>query len=386
MVGGTQRSRRDSQLRLDGSCVADGNSVSLLVDGGEAFPAMLEAIAGAEQTIVLESYTYADDATGRRFLDALIARARQGVTVRVLVDGVGSFGTVIIDNDFFAPLLEVGGKLAIYRPPKPWLPRWGFWKRDHRKILVVDDRVAFIGGLNIADEYAPESWDGGAWHDIHARVEGPVARELTKVINRTWTRVARLPRVPALGAAVPSGNIAVQVLESRLTRRYSIRRAYLNAIRRARNSIRISNAYFIPDQGVRRGLRNAVKRGVTVQLLLAGQTDLHSVRYASRATYRALMRCGIEIYEWDDRVLHAKCAVIDGCWCSIGSYNLDRRSLLHNLEANIACLDSTLGATMDGQFMRDIAHSQRIDLESWHRRPALEMLLEQLFYRLRYFL
>jgi cardiolipin synthase len=377
-----RRRPRDTKHRLDGYRVAQGNAVALLVDGAGAFPRMLDAIAEASRSIVLESYIYANDATGKRFRDALIERARAGVAVRVLVDGVGSLGI----NHFFAPLVEAGGKLLVYRPPTWWRPPWSFWKRDHRKILVVDDRVGFIGGLNIADNYAPEQEGGGGWHDIHARVEGPAARELTKVVNRTWRRLTRDDWNARLGPPIDAGDVPIQVLESRLTRRHTMRRAYLNAIRRARQRICITNAYFVPDQGVRRALRNAASRGVEVQLLLAGRTDIRSVQYASRALYAGLMRIGVQVFEWNDHVLHAKSAVIDGHWCAIGSYNMDRRSLVHNLEANIVCIDTRLGQTMTAQFEHDISHSQAIDLNTWHRRPALEKLLEQLFFKLRYFL
>lgn len=382
VVKRSKRRPSDTKHRLDGYRVVSGNTVTLLVDGTEAFPAMLDAIGGAARSIVLDSYIFADDATGVRFRDALIDRARAGVAVRVVVDGVGSLGI----EQFFTPLVAAGGALLVFRPPTWWRPPWGFWKRDHRKILVVDDRVGFIGGLNIADNYAPSEEGGGGWHDIHARVEGPAARELTKIVNRTWRRHRREDWHARLGPPIEVGDVPVQVLESRLTRRHTMRRAYLKAIRRAKQRICITNAYFVPDQGVRRALRNAALRGVEVQLLLAGRTDIRSVQYASRALYAGLMRVGIQIFEWHDRVLHAKSAVVDGRWCSIGSYNMERRSLLHNLEANIVCIDTRLGTTMMAQFERDISHSRAIGLETWHRRPALEKLLEQLFFKLRYFL
>ena len=266
--------------------------------------------------------------------------------------------------------------------------RWGWrsWQRDHRKLLVVDDRVAFIGGLNIGDDYAPLAWRGEAWHDAHARIEGPAARALTLVFNRTWRQVTAEDWSHRLGPAVVAGDTGVQILEGRLTRRHSVRKAYVHAIRNARRSIQITNAYCIPDRLVRRALRGACRRGVRVQMLLAGRTDVRSVQYAGRHLYRRLLQWGVEIYEWTERVLHAKSAVIDGLWCSIGSYNLDRRSLLHNLEANVACVDAALGAALTRQFASDIASARRIDPESWHRRPTVEKLLETLFYQLRYLL
>ncbi len=376
-------SLRIGHHRLSDYRVVAGNHVSLLVDGAQAFPAMLRAIERAQRTIVLDSYIYAADRTGQRFLDQLVAAAHRGVKVRVLVDGVGSLAT---PNDFFAPLRQAGGEALFFRPPAPWRPKWGFWQRDHRKMLIVDDEVGFTGGINIADEYAPVEQGGGAWHDVHAQLDGPAVREMTKIFNRTWYKLTQVNWDHRLRRAMPAGNVPVQVLESALTKRRTIRAGYLQAIRDARRTIRITNAYFIPDQGVRRALANACWRGVRVQLLLAGRTDMRPVLFASRALYARLLRWGVEVYEWTDRVLHAKSAVIDGVWCSIGSYNLDRRSLLHNLEANIVCLDPELGRALDEQFERDVARSQRIDVVSWHRRPILDKLIQALFFKLRWFL
>jgi len=368
---------------LEGPRVVPGNEVQLLVDGVQVFPAMLDAIAGARRSVVLASYIFAADRTGERFRDALVERARAGVDVRVTIDGVGSYST---DDTFFAPLMAAGGQLAVYRRPSPWRPKWSLRRRDHRKILVVDDEIGFVGGLNIGDDYAPEDWGGRGWHDMHLRLHGPAARELTRMFNRTWRLTTGENWNNRLGPPTPGGDVSVQVLESRIYQRFAIHRAYLSAIRRARESVRITNAYFVPVQAVQRALRSARRHGARVQLLLAGRTDMRSVRHAARALYGPLMKRGIEIYEWDHRVLHAKSAVIDGCWCSIGSYNMNRRSLLHDLEANVACLDANLGQRLDDQFDADLARSRKVDPETWHRRPAIDKLLEQVFYKLRVFI
>jgi cardiolipin synthase A/B len=365
--------------------VIPGNRVQLLVDGGQVFPAMLRAINTAEHSVLLESYIFAKDATGRRFLDALTEAAARGVKVRVMVDGLGSLGT---DAAFFAPLLRVGGVLSVYHAPWTWtwtfMSKW--WRRDHRKLMMVDERFAFIGGTNIADAYAPPEWGGGGWHDSHALVQGPAALELAKVFARTWEWQTH-ERLPLSRAGVERlGEVAVQILESRWQRRPSIRTAYVEAIDRAERVVRLCNAYYIPDGRVLRALHRARRRGVRVQLILAGTTDVHAVRYASRALYSRMLAWGIEIYEWTDRVLHAKTAVIDASWCSMGSYNMDRRSLRHNLEANIGCYDKVLGAELDTQFVRDMKKSRRIDPLVWHRREWLDKVLERFFYKLRYLL
>ncbi len=356
-----------------------------LVDGANAYPAMLEAIGQALRSIVMESYIFRSDATGTRFLDALCERAKAGVQVCILVDGFGSADT---PASFWAPLVAAGGRAAVFRPLRflPWNWTRQLMVRDHRKLLSVDDRVAFVGGINIGNEYAPRSWGGNAWHDAHVCVLGPAARELTKVFNRTWRSVTGENRSAQLAPAVRAGGLGVQLLESRLTRRRSMRKAYLQAIHNAKHTIRITNAYFIPDRLVRRALRGACRRGVDVQLLFAGATDVKVVQYASRALYQKLMRFGVQIYEWTERILHAKTAVIDGSWCTIGSFNLDRRSFLHNLEVNVAFVDDTIGAQIDAQFQVDIARSQRIDPATWHRRSPWQKLIEKFFYQLRYFL
>jgi cardiolipin synthase len=384
-AGDARRRELDADRRYLGRYpLIPGNRATLLVDGAQAYPAMLDAISRAERSILLESYIFRADRAGRTFLEALVERAQAGVEVRVLVDGVGSGDT---PPSFWEPLQAHRGRVAVFRPLQGFF-RVGkrFWQRDHRKLLVVDDQVGFIGGMNIGDDYAPVDWGGEGWHDAHVRIDGPAARGLAQLFHGTWRQLDRADPGPRIVAGEIMGNVGVQILEGRLTRRHSVRQSYLHAIRNARHTIRITNAYCIPDRPVRRALRGARRRGVHVQMMLAGRTDLRSVQFAGRYLYRALMETGIEIYEWTDRVLHAKSAVIDGRWCSIGSYNLERRSLLHNLEANIACVDATLGAALDAQFVADLPRARRIDPETWHRRPAFEKLAEAFFYQLRYLL
>jgi cardiolipin synthase len=360
-----------------------GNRVRLLVDGEAAYPAMLEAIAQARHSIALESYIFAADATGLRFAAALAAAAKRGVAVRLLIDGIGSLGT---PTALFAELLAAGGEVAVFSPPFAWPPSVLLWHRDHRKLLVIDQAQGFIGGLNIGDAYAPRSWGGAAWHDTHAQLHGPIAYGLAKLFARTWMQQTKKVWQLPLQPSVHAGQTFIRLLESRLTQRYSIRRAYLQAIGKAQQRICICNAYCIPDRGILRALRNACGRGVQVQLLLAGSTDVRAVQYASRSLYKEMLTWGVQIYEWQGPVLHAKSAVIDAAWCSLGSYNMDRRSLLHNLEANIACEDAALGTALVKQFAADLQHSGRVELSHWHRRPLLQKFFEKFWYKLRYLL
>lgn len=363
--------------------VLTGNRTQLLTDGGQAYPAMLAAISNAKRSIALESYIFRSDSTGLRFREALSERARAGVTVRVLTDGVGSGDT---PASFWQPLIAVGGHVAIFSPIGRFPSIKNNWNRDHRKILVVDDCIGFIGGINIGNDNAPIDWGGQGWHDTHARIDGPAAHGLAVFFNRTWRRLTKEDWSRLLGPPLVAGTTAVQILEGRLTRRHSVRQAYLQAINNAQKTIRITNAYCIPDRSVQRALRQARVRGVRVQLLLAGRTDIPAIQMAGRYLYARMLSWGIEIHEWTDRVLHAKTAVVDGRWCSIGSYNLDRRSLLHNLEANVACVDTELGAALDTQFQADLVRSHAIDPTLWHRRPSLQKLLEFFFFQLRYLL
>lgn len=361
--------------------VIPGNQVQFLVGGHATYTRMLEAIAAAQRVVQLETYTFASDATGELFVKALAERAQAGVQVRVMLDGVGSLTT---PNDFFEGLKAVGGEVCWFRPVNGW--NKNIYVRDHRKILVVDDTTAFIGGLNIANAYAPKEWGGQGWHDMHARVHGPAAAALARITARSWKVATGNGYEPKL--AEVCGNTDVQILESRPVGvpRRAVRRAYLHAIDRAQKSVCIANAYCVPDFLVRRALYKARRRGVQVQMLMAGKSDVPAVQMASRHLYKRLLKNGIEIFEWDNQVLHAKTAVIDRTWCSIGSCNLDNRSLRHNLEANIACVDEELGTAMQEQFDQDTAQSRRIDPQTWHRRHPLQKLLEALFYQLRYLL
>jgi cardiolipin synthase len=363
--------------------VRAGHKVDLLVDGEAAYPAMLEAIAAARREICLETYILEDDQAGDRFADALVAKAHQGVLVRMIVDAIGSFG---LGDAFRRRLSDAGVKLAEFHPVAPWRRRWGWSVRDHRKLLVVDGQVAFAGGLNLADPYAPRSWGGGAWHDVHVRVEGPVARDLHKLFLGTWRYASDdpTPTGPARGTPAAIGASRVQVLASgsRRTRRH-IRRHFHHAMRQARDRIYIQAAYFIPERGLRRVLRNAARRGVDVRLMLPAVSDIPAVQMAGRATYAELLRAGIRIFEWLPSVLHAKTIVVDGIWSAIGSYNLDRRSLVYNWELVIVVVDEATGGALERRFEDDLASCRAVDPEKWSTRSWWQRLMERCFYMLR---
>jgi cardiolipin synthase A/B len=343
-----------------------GNDVTLLRAGGETFPAMLEAIAAARRSVAFEVYIYLSDDTGTRFAEALIERARAGVTVRLLFDAIGSFG---VSGALLDRMRDAGVRICEYHPVVPWRHRWNVFRRDHRKILVVDDEVAFTGGLNIADEYASMEDGGKGWHDLHCRVRGPIVNDLSRLFRKTWLSTGgdaypAPPRAEAVTAA--AGPVPMHVVNNGERRRRGVpRRAYLMAFKAARESIWIENAYFLPDRGVRRALVRAARRGVDVRVIVPGRSDVKAIEYAGLYVYRRLAHNGVRIFRWSGVMLHAKTAVVDRVWSIIGSYNFDARSLFYNLEVAVEALDRRVGEVVAEQFRSDQALSVAFDERSW---------------------
>jgi cardiolipin synthase A/B len=363
-----------------------GNRITLLRGGEESYPQMLEAIAKAERSVHLETYIFRSDQTGRRFGEVLEERARAGVTVRFLVDAVGSLE---LDDAFLRELRLAGVTVRTFRPLS-WKAGMGFNRRDHRKLLVVDGRVGFTGGLNIGDEYAP-SPDGGGWHDLHARIEGPAVAEMARLFRRTWLAAGgdvfpQIEEDAAESVATENTAFAIAVGNEDLRRRATIRRFYLHAMRRARETIHIMNAYFIPDRGVRRVLANAVRRGVRVTVIVPEKSDLRSVQFASQHLYAKLLKAGVRIFEYPERMMHAKSAVVDAVWATIGSYNLDARSLFHNLEVVLCIVDRAFAAVVRAQIEEDAAASRELVPEVWRQRPWWRKVAEWFFFQFRHWL
>jgi cardiolipin synthase len=394
-----------------------GNHALLLRRGEEAYPAMLEAIANARRSVHLETYILRSDATGRRFQAALIERARRGVAVRLMYDSVGSLN--LVSDEFLHELSEADVDIVEYHPITPWRRRllerlhglrastaarlgrplkprrvlrepghWGFNRRNHHKILVVDDEIAFTGGMNIGDEYAPLP-DGRNWHDLQVRVEGPVARGLARIFHRSWVEaggdlfpqpIAPLPnaaRLPML--AHTCDNLG-------LVNRSRMHGAYRHAIRHATRSVSIMNAYFIPDQLLRWALKAAAKKGVSVRVIVPASSDVMLVGYASRYLFGRLLRAGVRIFEYEGEMMHAKAGVIDGEWATIGSYNLDKRSMFHNLEAGVVVLDKDFGASLEREFEACLQHCREVLLPLWNRRSLSQRLLEGVAHLFAYWL
>lgn len=366
-----------------GLSARDRSAVTVLRGGGETYPAMLAAIGGARKHVHLETYILRADREGRRFADALAERARAGVAVRLLYDWIGC---LTLPAAYLAGLSGAGVSVLPFRPPRRPPAGLSLHRRDHQKILVVDDEVAFTGGLNIGDEYDPVEAGGSGWHDLHAEVRGPAVVDLARVFWRTWLRTGGerfpAPSEPAPGSG--AGPARVLTVDNRWFRaRSRMRRIWLHALRRAERSVVILNSYFIPDPWIRRALYRAVARGVSVRIIVPQVSDVEPVRFAGRHLYGKLLRRGVRILEWPQRMMHAKAAAIDGVWSTIGSFNLDRRSFFHNLEVGIVALDRGLAREIERQFDLDAARCVEVDLDAWRRRPRVHRALDWLCYQFR---
>jgi len=315
--------------------------VAILDGGAEAFPRMLGAIDGARASVHLEVYAFALDGTGERFADALAGAARRGVPVRVVVDGVGS----ALDGRTLATRLEsAGAQVRIFNPLLALF--LGRFRRNHRKVLLVDDEVAFLGGINIGDAYAVPGVAGGAWADLAAEIRGPACAWLGRRLRGGRPRPLSGP---------------VRVWLSGLGGGRPLRRRYLKAIGAARRTVWIAHGYFLPDRRLVRSITAAARRGVEVRLLLPGKTDVPFARPAMRSLYARLLRAGVVIHEWTGSVLHAKVAVADGERLLLGSFNLDPLSLV-NLETLLEVQDPVAAREAQAWIAGHAASARRVEL------------------------
>jgi cardiolipin synthase len=359
-----------------------GNSVRLFKDGEEAFAEMLRTIRSAKTYILLEFYSFADDAVGRIFRDLLLEKVREGVRVYLIYDSAGS---ILTDSDFFSALAAGGVKVAEFRPVVLWRPYWSWARRDHRKIICADGTAALVGGFNITVYDAPVALGGRGWKDSLVRVEGPVVGEVERLFRESWAASGpgNTP-VPGPGRIRVAGDIRAAVLSASGMRNFrSIRRSYSYAIDRARKSIYITNAYFLPDRFVYRRLISAVRRGVDVRIIGPCKTDHPYIRWATWSIYPHMIKNGIKVYEWQGQILHSKTAVIDGVWSSIGSHNLDHRSLHYNLEVNINVYDRQFGAEMSRVFEEDLRGSRPVTRAETKSRPFLSKAASKILYFFR---
>ena len=366
-----------------------GNQVRLLQDGPATYEAMLAAILAARDHINMETYILDDDDVGRRFAEALIAKQRQGVQVNLIHDSVGTVGT---PKEFFQRLADSGIRILEFNPMNPLMARkeWELNQRDHRKLLIVDGRIAFLGGINISSVYSGGSSSQGmrprpagspAWRDTDLQLQGPVVAELQKMFLATWVAQKGEPLTAEnyFPKPVSAGRQAVRAIGSSPDEPYSLIYAtLLSAIASAETSVHLTNAYFAPDPQLLATLEAAAARGVDVTLILPSNTDSWLVFHAGRGYYERLLRAGVKIHERRDVILHSKTALIDGVWATVGSTNLDWRSFLHNHELNAVVLGVEFGHQVQAMFDKDLAASDAITLERWQSRPVSLRLKELL--------
>jgi cardiolipin synthase len=335
----------------------------------------------------MESYIFEDDEVGQKFADALITKQSQGVQVTLIYDSVGSSSS---PPAFFKRLTDSGVQVLEFNPMNPLAGNkaWQVANRDHRKLLIVDGSTAFMGGVNISGVYrsgsaalASKTQSGSAapWRDTHLQVQGPVVADFQKLFLTTWeTQKGKAMAARAFfPEAVNSGTEVVRAIGSSPEDPYSLIYATLvSAIDSAETSVRITNAYFVPDPQLLTALIDAAGRGVDVRLVLPSNTDNWMVFNAGRSHYEHLLNSGVKIYERRGPLLHAKTALIDGVWSTVGSANLDRRSFLHNQEINAVVLGPEFGTQMQTMFDADIAVSDEITLEKWRQRSLADHLSE----------
>lgn len=376
---------------ISGSPLVAGNRVRLLQDGPETYRAMLTAIEAARDHINMETYILEDDEVGRRFADALIEKQCQGIQVNLIYDSVGALAT---PAEFFRRLRDNGIRTLEFNPVNPLTAKigWDVNQRDHRKLLVIDGQTTFIGGINISSVYSGSSTsqlpkvrpDGKLpWRDTHLQIDGPVTAEFQKLFMETWRKqkgepLAQRAYFPPLQR---QGNDVVRAIGTSPDDSVSLIYVTLvSAINSAEIEVLLTNAYFMPDPQLLAALTAAVARGVDVRLVLPSHSDSALVFHGGRSHYDELLAHGVKIFERREALMHAKTAVIDGVWSTVGSTNLDWRSFLHNDEINAVVLGEEFGDRMRAAFESDVALSDQITLEQWRRR-SLSVRIMELFAR-----
>ncbi|AOE87234.1 phospholipase [Pseudomonas sp. TCU-HL1] len=360
-----------------------GNRFELLIDGPQFFPTMLTAIARAEYQVALELYLVEDGKCSEALVDALCVAAVRGVRVRCLFD---DFGSLKLGGTLRERLSHAGVLLQFYNPLR-WRRGFSNLYRDHRKILVVDDRLAFIGGTGSTDEFWNPAQESSRWHEVMVAIEGPLVAHWQLIFDYQWLAnlgrhpwksgeapgLTHLPPYPAVGKGL--GRLAY----ADASQHRDIVQSLARSIRTARNRVWLATPYFLPSWKVRRALIKAARRGVEVRLLLTSRhTDHPPVRFAGQRYYPRLLRAGVRIFEYQQRFLHLKIVLADD-WVSVGSCNFDHWNLRFNLEANLEALDPDFTRAVDACMRQDFADSREITMDDWHARPLIKRLRQRLW-------
>ncbi|NVN91347.1 MAG: cardiolipin synthase [Desulfuromonadales bacterium] len=367
------------------SPLTKGNRVTLLSDGQATYAAMFKLLQNAKDHINLESYIIEDDETGRKFADLLLQKQAGGVQVNIIFDSVGSMKT---PASFFQRLRNSGVQVVEFNPVNPLNAQgnWELTQRDHRKILIVDGTVAIIGGINISKVYSSNPLKRKRnvkapihWRDTDIQINGPAVAEFQKLFLDTWMQ----QKGPKLSGRTyfpdhkEEGNALVRVIGStpgEFNRIPFI--VYVSAISFAEHSIHMTNSYFMPDGQTVKALGDAAGRGVDVKIILPGTTDSILALHAQRYYYSGLLKSGVKVYEHSTSLLHAKTAVIDKVWSTVGSTNMDYLSLLHNDEVNAIVLSREFAVEMENMFIKDLSNSRQIHGDEWKKRPCLQKARE----------
>ncbi|MCI0464308.1 MAG: cardiolipin synthase [Gemmataceae bacterium] len=360
-----------------------GNSVDFYHEGRPAFDAMLQAIRSARHHVHLETFIFRTDQTGGAFLEALAARARDGVKVRLLYDAMGSHN---LWQSTLRALRDAGGKSSLFLPVNPFRRRFQVNMRNHRKILVVDGDVGFVGGLNIGDEYLGKSPRFGFWRDTHMRLRGPVVADLQRVFAEDWNFASGERLVEQGGKDTDrdyyhpreaGGPYLAQLIDSGPDRELKgIREIYFAAILNARRRVWIASPYFIPDAGLRDALRLAGQTGVDVRLLGQYRPDKWLPQYAAQYYWNEMLHAGVKVYQYTKGMMHAKVVLVDDEWASVGTANLDNRSLHLNFEVNCLLYSAQAVAELERAYLHDLTTAIRLDRGVFARRPFAVRLLE----------
>lgn len=390
----------DSIEKIFGIQFSSATDVKLLWKGHESFLTIFDSIKNAQELICLEFYIFRNDETGIELAELLKQKSLQGVKVYLLYDHFGSFGT---PRSFWRDMKRAGIRIRASRPFK-WLDPFHYVHRDHKKLIVIDSKKAFTGGLNIANEYRGVhrkiknliSTDDSilfgtktGWRDTGIMIEGEIVNRLFQIFKKTWYEWGGDPidwtdnsasDAKSVLEKQPRANIhAIPIFVSSARGRRKMRRLLYYSINHSQKNILMTTAYFTPSRRMVETLEHAVKRGVRVRLLVPGKSDVPAASYAGRAFFSRLLKAGVEIYNYKAEMMHAKTYVFDDCWSIVGSTNLDFQSLRYNDEGNIGILDPPFAAELSGIFEIDVKNSVKIDSEMWRNRPISDKFKEHFF-------
>ena len=359
-----------------GADLSHGNHFDILTNGVEIFPALLTAIEESKRRISFETYIYDTGEVANRFTDALERAARRGVKVNIVVDAVGASS---MEQDHVERLRNAGAHVARFNMPA-WYSLEEVNYRTHRKILVIDGEVAFTGGASVADHWVGNADSKEHWRDTHVRIRGPIVRTIEAAFYENFMEADGTAPPELDPAPPPAGNdgAALVIRSSPTGGSNDLKRLYLLSIASARRTMDIATPYFVTDESTMWALEDALRRGVKIRILLEGDiTDAMPVKYASRRVYEQLLRQGVELYEYQPTMMHAKVLVIDQVWNMFGSANFDNRSLELNDEMNVAVSSRAVAARFARDFEHDLTRSHRITLEEWQHRPLLDKVRER---------